>query len=67
MSESGSAPIISNHAWQAGVRALSKQDLPYVEWAAARQVALDERTRARKLAQKNLHYKHEYKPGRCRG
>ena len=52
---------------RARMRALSKQDLPYVEWAAARQVALDERIRARMLAQKNLCDKYGFKPGRRRG
>lgn len=53
-----------NVAWEASMRGLAGRELPYVEWVAARQAALRDRTRARKLAQTRLRYAYGFKQPR---
>lgn len=56
-----------NLAWEQRMRELAGRDMPYLEWVAERQSALDERTRARKLAQTRLRYAYGFKQKRRRG
>ena len=51
-----------NLEWEAQMRALLQQNLPYLEFVAARMEALDARLSSRKLAQTNLRYRYGFKP-----
>lgn len=53
-----------NLAWETRMRALGARDLPYADWVAERQSALEERLRARKLAQTRLRYAYGFKQAR---
>jgi hypothetical protein len=53
-----------NLAWAAAMRELSKGDPPYLEWVARRGELLEQRVRARKLAQTRLRYKYGFKQPR---
>lgn len=53
-----------NAAWDERMRALNARGLPYEEWVQERLTALEERTRARKLAQTRLRYAYGFKQPR---
>ncbi len=53
-----------NVAWEAQMKDLVKQGLPYAEFVEKRMEALGGRLKARKLAQTNLRYKYGFKPRR---
>lgn len=53
--------VAENAAWERAMRELAAQGLPYTDWVAARGEALNDRLRARKLAQANLRYKYGYR------
>lgn len=53
--------VAENAAWERAMRELAAQGLPYTDWVAARGEALNDRLRARKLAQASLRYKYGYR------
>lgn len=62
--ESATIDEAENREWEQRMRDLTDRNLPYEEWVAERLRALEERTRARKLAQSNLRYKYGYRGSR---
>ena len=53
--------VAENAAWERAMRELAAQGLPYTDGVAARGEALNDRLRARKLAQASLRYKYGYR------
>lgn len=53
--------VAENAAWERTMRELAAQGLPYTDWVAARGEAINDRLRARKLAQASLRYKYGYR------